>query len=362
MPLNSTQNTSYGKDLEVDLDAVDTQPEQYAPLDQSWGYSDPSGNETVDNLPGDGNHSTATSPPFPIVRRVSLDEVNLAVNQDHSHHIQNEFGRANQPGGKFSIIPLETMIQVNYCWDIDLGTLQDEKLVSLPFGPKNWMWQLIVYPHGVGDAAGEYLSCFLRTVKNDTEIVSDRWSRPISHFGVKVKQPSVQVGVVDYDPTTFLEQYSEPEFTEFSESTQGWGFHEFCQLPFPQSQVIFDGQKVRFEIEILGSMTVDTSTMNFDEVVPISTITNQQLVTTSVFGPEDCRWQVQFGAFTDQDGNLTHISAHMQPVHSTFETALGGNWDRKISTLCLKLSKSLESIPKFLVRTTNFNMKYKHKV
>jgi hypothetical protein len=140
--MQSHQN-GYGKDIE-DLNppqVAETAPEElhFAPIDQSWGYSDPTeATEEIAALP-----VKSKSPTFPIIRRTSLDQIASAVNTDHSMHIQNEFGRANQPGGKFSIIPLETQIQVNYLWDLDLERLQEEKIVSLPFGPKNWAWQIM---------------------------------------------------------------------------------------------------------------------------------------------------------------------------------------------------------------------------
>jgi hypothetical protein len=140
MPLQSQQN-AFGKDIE-DLnppEAAETVQElHFAPIDQSWGYSDPT--ETDKEI---ASQSKSKSPTFPIVRRISLDQVASTVNTDHSMHIQNEFGRANQPGGKFSIIPLETQIKVNYLWDLDTEKLGEEKIVSLPFGPKNWAWQIM---------------------------------------------------------------------------------------------------------------------------------------------------------------------------------------------------------------------------
>lgn len=71
-----------------------------------------------------------------------------------------------------------------------------------------------VYPNGVGDAANQYLSAFVRTKKSATELNNDNWTRPISYFSVKLKHPSQS----DVD---IVAQFSEPEFQEFSESQAG---------------------------------------------------------------------------------------------------------------------------------------------
>ncbi|KAI8912330.1 hypothetical protein DFJ77DRAFT_413022, partial [Powellomyces hirtus] len=60
-------------------------------------------------------------------------------------------------------------------------------LVSLPFGPSNWRWQLVVYPKGAGDGAGSHISAFIRPLKNELETAAgDAWQRPINEFTIRV--------------------------------------------------------------------------------------------------------------------------------------------------------------------------------
>lgn len=83
-----------------------------------------------------------------------------------------------------------------------------------------------MYPYGTGDASGQFMSAFLRVVKNSEESnSSDLWERPISCFIVKMKKGSAtspaSVNSALTDDADHLVQYSEPEFKAFSEQQKG---------------------------------------------------------------------------------------------------------------------------------------------
>ncbi len=84
-----------------------------------------------------------------------------------------------------------------------------------------------LYPFGVGDAEGQHISAFLRTVKSHAELNNNSWSRPISHFCFKLKKNGNSSPPISTSSLTsendFISQYSEPEFKEFKESRQGSG-------------------------------------------------------------------------------------------------------------------------------------------
>jgi hypothetical protein len=42
--------------------------------------------------------------------------------------------------GQVKVIPTNTKLIASYSWTVDL-TVSDEKIVSVPFGPRDWSWQ-----------------------------------------------------------------------------------------------------------------------------------------------------------------------------------------------------------------------------
>lgn len=79
-----------------------------------------------------------------IVKRESIKEFSYVLNELPNDKSQNEFGEPYLPGGQVTVIPLETVVQATYTWEIPTALLfENEKFVSLPFGPKDWSWQMM---------------------------------------------------------------------------------------------------------------------------------------------------------------------------------------------------------------------------
>ncbi|KAI8897381.1 hypothetical protein BC833DRAFT_49625 [Globomyces pollinis-pini] len=87
---------------------------------------------------------TLKSPSIPVVRRASILQVSAVANEQSSLFVKNVFGKSDHPGGLVNIIPLETQLTVDYRWEIPLDHFTNtEKVVSLPFGPRDWSWQVV---------------------------------------------------------------------------------------------------------------------------------------------------------------------------------------------------------------------------
>lgn len=91
-------------------------------------------------------------------------------------------------------------------------------------------------------------------------------------------------------------------------------------------------------------MFLKTSTIQYEESIPVTNILNQQMLITSPFGPDDCSWNVEFAPFTDPQGNMTHFSGHLKPIKSQFEESLGPSWERAISALSLQLVDPVSNV------------------
>lgn len=57
-------------------------------------------------------------------------------------------------------------------------------------------------------------------MKNDNELADSSWTRPISYFGIKLKQETTSNPTVDSAPD-YIEQISDSEFKSFTEERQG---------------------------------------------------------------------------------------------------------------------------------------------
>jgi hypothetical protein len=78
-----------------------------------------------------------------IVRKESLQEVPFVINSLSNVFQQHEFGNINDQG-LCTLIPLETQLHITYTWHIPRAELlEGEKMVSLPFGPREWSWQIM---------------------------------------------------------------------------------------------------------------------------------------------------------------------------------------------------------------------------
>jgi hypothetical protein len=122
---------------------------------ESIGVADGEDAYYDDNQVSNGNYQDEQHPEFrkqrrssltsnTIIRKKSLLEVSSVMNSLANLYVQSEFGKMDDQGGLFTLIPLETQLQVTYTWNISKDELlEGEKLVSLPFGPREWSWQIM---------------------------------------------------------------------------------------------------------------------------------------------------------------------------------------------------------------------------
>ncbi|KAJ3311087.1 hypothetical protein HDV04_004401 [Boothiomyces sp. JEL0838] len=294
----------------------------------------------------DGNYSNYQERNQPItsypevVQRTSMDELKDVVNGLDGSFVQDEFGKIDTPGGLFKIIPLETQLSTTYEWNIPMESLKEEKLVSLPFGPREWSWQIILYPQGTGEALGQSMSAFLRPLKNEFENANENWTRPISKFIFSLKKnldfQSSYAAEVDEN---YAIQYSQDDFKEFSQTVNGWGFQDFCPLPLNESDICGPSNTIRIVAQVYGPLMLKASTILYEQPVMLPLQVGQELI-TNAFGPTSCQWEVRVSPVVDEFGAIACLSGYLYPVKSKFELSLGKEWDRVISTFTLKLVDS----------------------
>ena len=88
------------------------------------------------------------------------------------------------------------------------------------------------------------------------------------------------------------------------------------------------------EIQVVGTMFVQTSTMDYEEIIALP-LHNGNQVYSQAFGPHSCAWSLQFSSHFLN--GLTYLAGHLSPIQSEFEQSLGPQWDRIISTFSLKV-------------------------
>lgn len=78
------------------------------------------------------------------IPRKSIDEIDTMMEEKDAIHMTGEYGDVNAEGGYMKFVPIETALAAEFTWKIsDLKDSFDEKIVSLPFGPRDWKWQLM---------------------------------------------------------------------------------------------------------------------------------------------------------------------------------------------------------------------------
>ena len=162
----------------------------------------------------------------------------------------------------------------------------------------------------------------------------ENWSRPVKQFTISIKrnqpeQVEDELGNLVLSDDLVV-QMSEPEFTEFNETTSGWGFHDFHPLPLPMDIITDLNGKVLLQVEVSGSVVVNTSTIEMLEKIPFSSIIDNNSVESKAFGPEACQWILKLAIESDNC-----LSAYLCPVLTEIEEILGCH--RVISTFSLNL-------------------------
>ncbi|KAJ3204714.1 hypothetical protein HDU67_009351 [Dinochytrium kinnereticum] len=130
-------------------------------------------------------------------------------------------------------------------------SITDTKIVSAPFGPSDWRWEMVLYPHGSPGSNCSHLSCFLRPVKNQNEInAGDSWTRPILNFTIQVfKGSGGSIADMFGAPPThgsvnrevLIQDTSASSFTAFDTSHPGWGFTYLLDLSCISDAISYTG-------------------------------------------------------------------------------------------------------------------------
>ncbi|KAI9334230.1 hypothetical protein DFJ73DRAFT_799135 [Zopfochytrium polystomum] len=270
--------------------------------------------------------------------------------------------RAPQQLGFFTenstIAPSVTTLTTSTVWVIDnFSTITDDKVVSFPFGPKEWRWQLVVYPHGMATAAG-YFSAFLRPLRNMSEVEAGAdWVRPIFRFSIRVHKPGYSRDELEDPESILVQETSLSSFTGFSNSVPGWGFSTLIDTETLLASGV-DRSSGTDSVRITA--TVESVSMPSDWVMHELTWTlpafyntllewsnstadpesdlSSCAVLSPTFGPDGNQWAVKLDlarASTESSGHC--ISGHLQPVLNESESTLPDLWFRSISSFTFKL-------------------------
>jgi hypothetical protein len=251
---------------------------------------------------------------------------------------------AASPQGDATTVNADTTMTASYTWTIpQVSDITDEKIVSLPFGPSDWQWQIVVYPGGAGDALGSHLSGFLRPLRSLEEVSAGmEWFRPVNKFSIKVHRGTLQSQTISYgqdaedlnaEDSILLEEISLPNFSGFSSRVPGWGFSTLLPLDMlPEALNSVDSSvtlTATVESPVSHSWTIHSFPWNVPNFNYLSTEPGE--IYSPAFGPDNNRWSLQLSV---HDGML---AGHLQPVLTDEEVALGDGWSRSISSFTLKI-------------------------
>ncbi|KAI9102528.1 hypothetical protein DFS34DRAFT_683532 [Phlyctochytrium arcticum] len=261
----------------------------------------------------------------------------------------------DQSGGVYRINPVRTRISASYRWSLDgFSSAMEDKLVSLPFGPSNWRWQLVVYPRGVGAGAGTHVSSYIRPLQNETELAAgDDWTRPISSFTTRVRRAipgSPTVGGREPDEEFLVTETALPNFDGFSKSMPGWGFPELLSLQTLSEAVTYDGTLV-LDATIDGEQTIDWAVYQYQWDIPSFRQLTEDEILSQPFGPPDCQWKVRIHRHGTKTGQSSHFSSYLVPEKSPKEVALGSAWTRPITALTLQIITDSRSASPLVSKT-----------
>lgn len=79
---------------------------------------------------------------LPEFKSPKIDDIDNSIENDDILSVTGEFGSPTAKGGLLKILPIVSDMVASYTWKIpNLATCKDEKVVSLPFGPRDWAWQ-----------------------------------------------------------------------------------------------------------------------------------------------------------------------------------------------------------------------------
>ncbi|KAJ3163456.1 hypothetical protein HDU86_000035 [Geranomyces michiganensis] len=233
-------------------------------------------------------------------------------------------------GGESRVETITTTVCATCRWTLrNFLSDPDEKMVSLPFGPANWQYQLVFFPKGTGDDI--YASIFVRPLKSEKELLAgDHWSRPVTS-----NSP---------DEEYIVSTKSEPTLVGFDSTTTGWGFPEMLERSLLPEAVASDGA-LYIDARLLGDIAVEWTVYRWRWELPRLDELTESVTYSRPFGPVDHKWRLRLHPHGTKKGQSTHVSAYLEVVKSKNEIALGRAWSRPIVCLSMKVYAGSESDP-----------------
>ncbi|KAJ3118696.1 hypothetical protein HDU96_010026 [Phlyctochytrium bullatum] len=257
------------------------------------------------------------------------------------------YSLAPTPSGDATTTPVASHLMAQHEWSIpDFLSLTEDKIVSLPFGTRDWRWQMVLYPRGSPDSDRSHVSCFLRPLRSLEEVESgDAWKRPIENFTIKVFKGTSGGGIAERfggyaDPTApkevLVEDTSASSFTAFDASYPGWGFTYLLDLAYVNDAVDANGT-LTVSAVVKADVLTEWTTYRLPWCLPSfdpTALDNGAEIVSPTFGPPENQWCI---VLSRSEGVPGGVSGHLQPVLSEEETFLGGCWSRSVSSLTLKV-------------------------
>ncbi|KAJ3286195.1 hypothetical protein HK104_009145 [Borealophlyctis nickersoniae] len=323
---NGYYNSDYGYSSQPPLPA-----EQVYQQDTAAG-PDAAGNTAVSHV----------TPPMPVYSTHSSYPAHTVSSGAGPSYVPD--GVNDSFGGTYTLVPVPSKLFASYVWVVQgFHQVSDEKLVSPPFGPEDWRWQLVIYPKGAGDGAGTHISGFIRPLKSEAEIAAgDAWVRPIKEFSFRVRRAipgSPVMGLSDPNEDFLVADTSDPSFDAFSAGMTGWGFPELLDLNNLSDAVTYDGT-LTIEADVIGDLTNEWALYQYQWDIPSFLQLTEDEALSQPFGTADCQWRIQLFRQGNKEGQGTHLSAFLIPHKSEREIALGDSWSRPIVSLTIKIRTS----------------------
>ncbi|KAJ3035043.1 hypothetical protein HDV00_004369 [Rhizophlyctis rosea] len=310
-------------------------------LQPSYGYDQPQSDIIYKQDASAGDDGAVTSSaPIPTPSHLPTTTVSSGVGPTYVPDDSADVG------GTYIAVPVSTKLFASYTWTVHgFHQITDEKLVSPPFGPADWRWQLVLYPKGAGNGEGTHVSGFLRPLRSEAEIAAgDEWVRPMKEFSFRVRRavPGSPVIAGVGAPPDVTDDYlvmdtSDPAaFNGFSATRTGWGFPELLDLNSLSEAVTYDGT-LTIEADVVGDQTVDWAMYQYQWEIPSFLQLTEDETLSQPFGTSDCQWRLKIHRQGDKDGQGTHLSAYLVPERTERELALGSVWTRPIVSLTVKM-------------------------